>query len=620
MRRLRPKPLHHSIVFACLLAACVAGRRSAAAQDQAAEPQRSTSLAELVPADVGLCIETDRLAQHVANFMSGPLFERLSHFPPLAKWVGQNGAQIGLAKSEFQKRLGASPAEAWSGVLSGRTLFAVWPPAGDSAKGPALLLVEAKDPELLERVLRNFVAMQREAGKWKKTTTLEHDGRQCEVHVISGENGEQLHLASIERLAVAANDESLIRETLALSAGKTGTRGTLSTHSGYVAGKDRLSPQTALRLFVNPRPWDAGLWADLRRKPPESHDARFQKAMIETWQATDYVVAGVELGADATVETFAAWRTSALPTAVREAAECVSGRAALAERMPRNALAAVAGRVDWGRLIWRFGLPKGAARKAGEEQPPEVVPGVSAEWLLPASLAHGIGPDFGAYLAPRAAAGERKHESRLPLDLVAILQSRPLEPGDGRPSLAKLAEPVLHSLLTSATAATNAQSAQPAASLETIELGGMAMTSFAGLPGPRGRPLSAAYAVIEDDFWFASSPGALHRGVALPAEDSLASAPPFDRIASPSHLLYIDLQGVRQLLASSPGIVEFLAANKGLDREAARRSVRELLALGELADSASAVARLDETGVAACVCIAGKSPQADGVRSGAASE
>jgi hypothetical protein len=610
MRRLRPELSGCSVILACLLAACVVGRHSAAAQEPADEPQRATSLAELVPADVGLCVETDRLAQHVASFMGGPLFERLSHFPPLAKWVGQNGAQIGLAKSEFQKRLGATPAEAWSGILSGRTLFAVWPPAGDSANGPALLLIEAKDRELLERVLRNFIAMQREAGKWKKTSTLEHAGRECEVHVISGDNGEQLYLASVDRLAVAANEESLIREMLALSAAEVGPRGALATLSGYVAGNKRLSPQTALRLFVNPRPWDAGLWADLKRKPPESPDAQFQKTVIETWQAADYIVAGVELGSEATIETFAAWRTSALPPAVREAAECVSGRAALAERIPRNALAAVAGRVDWGRLIWRFSPPNRLGHKAGEEQRPEMAPGVSAEWLLPASLAHGIGPDFGAYLAPRSAAGGGKHESRLPLDFVAILQSRPLEPGDGRPSLAKLAEPVLHSLLTSATAATNAQSAQPAASLETIELGGLSMTSFAGLPGPRGRPLSATYAVVGDDFWLASSPAALHRGVDLPAENSLAASPPFDRVPNPSHLLHVDLQGVRQLLASSPGIVEFLAASKGLDRESARRSVRELLALGELADSASAVARLDETGVAACICVSGKSPLA----------
>ncbi|HUY90743.1 MAG TPA: hypothetical protein VMV10_18560 [Pirellulales bacterium] len=618
MRRLRLELWRKSLIWACLLAVSLGGGGVVEAQAPNPETAQAVSLAALVPSDVGLCIETDRLAEHVARFMNGPLFERLAHFPPLTHWVGQNGAKIGMAQSEFHKRLGASPAEVWAGILGGRALFAVWPPAGDSTDGPALLLVEAKDRRLLKRVLDNLVALQRDAGKLKKTSTLEHAGLRCEVHwLASGENRDQLYLTTLDNLAIVANDEGLIRDALSLSASAEGPRGALASLPGYAAGSQRLSSQTAVRLFVNPRPWDAGLLADLKRKPPESQDARFQKAMIETWQATDYIVAGLELGSQATLESFAAWRTSDLPPAVREAAESVSGGAAFAERIPRHALAAVAGRIDWGRLVWRFALPRRAAANAVDEPGAEIVPGISGDWLLPAALAHGIGPDFGAYLVPRPDEASREHESRLPMDLVAGLQTRPLEPGDGRPSLAKLAEPVVHSLLTSATAATNAQAAQPAASLETIDLGGIAMTSVAGLPGPRGRPLAATYAVVGDDFWVASSPAALRRAVELPAADSLAAAATFDRVKNPSHLFYVDLKGVRQLLASSPGIVEFLAASKGLDRDAARRSFRELLAIGELADAVSVAARLDETGVAASLSIAAQSPLAAETRAGA---
>ena len=614
MRRLRPGSLmqlkqirwRRSLAWACLAAAMLAGASGAAAQSPPEETPAAAAIrpamASLVPDDVGLCIEADRLAERIARFVDGPLFARLAHFPPVARWVGENGAQLGLAKAEFQRRLGASPAEVGSGIFGGRMLFAVWPPDAGAVNGPALLLVEAPDRALLERVLVNVVAVQREAGKWKKTWMLEHAGRGCEVHLLAGDDGEPWLLTSIENLAVAANDETRLREAIALSAGNAESRPTLATHAGYAAGADRLSPRAALRVFINPRPWDPGLEADLKRKPPESHDARFQKAMIETWQATDYVVAGLEIGAEASLECFASWRTSALPPAVREAAESVGGRAALVERMPRNALAAVAGRIDWGRLVWRFGLPKVAASKTDGSLPPE--------WLLPASLAHGIGPDFGAYLAPRPEAAG-KYESPLPVDLVAILPTRPLEPGDGRPALARLAEPVLHSLLNSAAAAANAQSAPGVVSLEAIDLDGIAMHSVSGWPGPRGRPTAATYAVLGDDFWLASSPAALARAAKLPARDSLAGASLFERVQSPSHLLYVDLQGARRLLASSPGVVEFLAARKGLDRDAAKRSFRELLALAELADAVSAAARLDETGVAAGIRIWAQIPPPD---------
>lgn len=616
MRRPRLARWRHLRFLACLFAAWVDGRHCLIAQAPARPPVKS--LAALAPADVGLCIETDRLAEHVARFASGPLFDRLAHFPPLTHWVGQNGAKIGMAQSEFQKRLGASPAEAWAGILGGRTLFAVWPPAGESTDGPALLLIEVQDRALLKRVLGNFLVLQRDAGKWKSTATLDHAGLQCEVHVFaSGEDREQLYVTALDNLAIAANDEGLIRDSLALMASAEGPRGALASLPGYVAANQRLSPQAAVRLFINPRPWDAALLADWRRKPPESQDARFQKAVIESWKATDYLVAGLELGTQARLESFAAWRAADLPPAVREAAECVSGGAVFAERIPRHALAAVAGRIDWGRLIWRFALPQHAASVAADKRGAEFVPGISGDWLLPAAIAHGMGPDFGAFLALRPADAAGQHESLLPVDFVAGLQTRPLEPGSGRPSLAKLAEPLLHSLLTSATAATNAQTTQPSASLESIDLGGIAMTSVAGLRGPRGRTLAATYAVVGDDFWLASSPAALRRGVECSAADALAASAPFERIKSPSHLLYLDLKGIRQLLAASPGVLEFLAASKGLDREAARRSFRELLAIGELADVVSAAARLDETGVAACLSISANSSQAAETRAAA---
>jgi len=194
MRRLRPGRLRQtqptrgrrSPGWACLLAAIIAAPTITApsiavAQAPPDEPPAAATprpaLASLVPDDVGLCIEADRLAERAARFVDGPLGARLAHFPPVARWVGENGAQLGLAKAEFQRRLGASPAEVGSGIFGGRMLFAVWPPAAGAANGPALLLVEAPDRVLLEKVLLNVVAVQREAGKWKKTWTLDHAGR-----------------------------------------------------------------------------------------------------------------------------------------------------------------------------------------------------------------------------------------------------------------------------------------------------------------------------------------------------------------------------------------------------------------------------------------------------------
>ena len=599
----------NAVAASCLLVLVVSAAPDVAGEELAARPGGASSLAALTPADVGLCLETDRLGEHAAAFVSGPLFQRLTNFPPLAKWVGQNGPQIHQFRSEFQRRFGLPPAKVWSGVFGGRTLFAVWPPAEGGIKGAALLLVEAPSRDVLNQTLERVVELQREAGKWQHSLTVACGEEACTVHVISGqEKSEQLFITSVGALGIAANREELVREALALRSGGESSRRTLANLPGYIAGNRRLSARSAARLFVNPRPWDQGLSADLERKPPESHDAQVQRSFIETWRATEYVIAGLEVGAHVSLEAYVAWNASAVPKPVRDTAASLSGSAELLEKVPRNALAAVVGRIDAGRMIWQFGLRAIAASRQplpGAEVKTEA-PAIPPDWLIPATFAHGIGPDFAAYLAP-SATGEDELEAatplRLPFEWIAALNTRPLEPGDQRPSLAELAEPVLHSALTAAAAATESSSSRMPLRMETAELGGTRITSVIGLPGPKGRALSFAYAADKSRFWLGSAPASIQRSRELPIEASLAGMPQLRRLDSPSQLIYLNLKGMRELLQSTPALVDFLGATQGLDRPSAQHSRQELIALGGLADLAVASIRFDESGPAVLISI-----------------
>ncbi len=598
----------NAVAANCLLALVVSAAPEVAGEELAARPDAASSLAALTPADVGLCLETDRLGEHAATFVSGPLFQRLTSFPPLAKWVGQNGPQIHQFRSEFQRRFGLPPAKVWSGVFGGRTLFAVWPPAEEGTKGAALLLLEAPSRDVLDQTLERVVQLQREAGKWQDSLTVSCGEEACTVHVISGqEKSEQLFITSVGALGIAANREELVREALALRSGGESSRRTLANLPGYIAGNRRLSPRSAARLFVNPRPWDQGLSADLERKPPESHDAQVQRSFIETWRATEYVIAGLEVGAHVSLEAYVAWNGSALPQPVRDTAASLSGSAELLEKVPNHALAAVVGRIDAGRMIWQFGLRAIAASRQslpGAEVKTEA-PAIPPDWLIPATFAHGIGPDYAAYLAPPGAAGEDEVVTplRLPFEWIAALNTRPLEPGDQRPSLAELAEPVLHSALTAATAATESSPSRTPLRMETAELGGTRITSVVGLPGPKGRALRFAYAADKSRFWLGSGLAAIQRSRELPIEASLAGMPQLRRLDSPSQLIYLNLRGMRELLQSTPALVDFLGATQGLDRPSAQHSCQELIALGGLADLAVASIRFDESGPAVLISI-----------------
>lgn len=605
-----------SAIAAGLLLALLAARRPGL---QAAETAESaggvSSLARLTPADAGLSLEIEQLGDYAARFMGGPLFQRLAAFPPLARWVGQNGSRLARFRGEFQRRLGAAPEEVWSGIFGSRALFAVWPPAPESENGPVLLLVEARDRELLETAIERIAALQRVSARPQQSFSLPAGGQKCTVHVVgSQEKSKQLFLTSIGTLGIAANREELIRRVLSLYSSEEDSQRCLADLPGYLAANQRLSPEAAVRLFINPRPWDQRLWADWKRKPPESHDARAQKAVIDTWCATDYVIAGLQLDdSRANLEGYAAWNPEALPQPVRDASESFGGAAEFVAKIPKDALAAVAGRVDLGRLVWRFGLP--AARAAASNKG-SASPEWQPDWLLPAALAQGLGPNYVAYLAPCTPDGNATADaSPLPLEWTAALATGPLEPGDQRPPLAELAEPVLHSALTAAQAASDADSSL---SVKTLELGGTSMTSVTGLPLIGGRSLQFAYAVESGRFWLASSPFAIRRSLDLAVEDSLASTRQLKVLQQPSQLAYLNLRGLRETLRTFPAVVDILAAAKGLDREAARQSGRELLALSQLADVAVLAFRLDESGPALSLSISADAPESRSIDTPAA--
>ncbi|HVX64604.1 MAG TPA: hypothetical protein VHC19_28545 [Pirellulales bacterium] len=599
-----------SVIAVGLLLALFGASHPGIQAAETAEPSGGISaLASLTPADAGLALEIDQLGDYAARFMGGPLFQRLAGFPPLARWVGQNGTRLARFRGEFQRRFNAAPEKAWSGIFGGRALFAVWPPAPDSQNGPALLLVEARDRELLEAAVERIVALQRDSAGSQKSFSLSTGGQEYTVHVVgSQEKREQLFLATVGTLGIAANREELIRRVLALHASESHQEDAprcLAELPGYLAANLRVSPEAAVRLFINPRPWDQGLWADWKRKPAESHDAHVQKAVIDTWCATDYVIAGLQLdGARATLETYAAWKAEALPQAVRDAAESFGGTAEFAAKIPQDALAAVAGRVDLGRLVWRFGLP--AARAAASSNNESGLSPWQPDWLLPAALAQGIGPNFGACLAPCTPDGSAADGAlQLPLQWTAALATGPLEPGDRRPPLAELAEPVLHSALTAAQAASDSNAAF---AVKSLKLGDTRMTSVVGLPLVADRRFTFAYAVENGRFWLGSSPLAIRRSLDLAVEDSLASPRQLQTLKQPSQLLYLNLRGLRETLRAYPAVVEFLAAAKGLDRGVAQRRFQEALALGELADVAVLAFRLDESGPAFSLSISAEVP------------
>lgn len=583
---------------------------TAVAADQAAGPPAKTSptassmaepLAALVPGDVGLSIEIHEPATHVRRFLQGGFRQRLADFPPFKKWIAESGPQWSKISGEFQRRLGITAEELLSDLLGREVLFAVWPPsAPGGSDGPALLLFRTSDERLLSTVLERLVAVLRETGKWKETRLVERAGQVDPLHVIEIDGPSNLYVTTLGNLGLLTTSEELVQHVLDLGT-EPGAERSLAALPPYLAGMDRLASDAAVKVFINPRPWDQLLLAEVRSKPDGSSEAQAQLAVVQTWQATEYAVMSLEIGPRLAAEAFMKWNHRALPEVVREVADSLAGASPLVDHVPADALVAVAGKLDIGRLLRRFARPEASDHTDGTTQDERAAAG----WRAVRALAAGLGPDFCAYLAPAATPGG--DERNLAIDLVAIFDTQPIG-GQQTAPLAQLLDPLLQSLLPLVAAAANAESGQALVEAKVVQEEGLTLTSIVGLGGPLASRIEATYTAVESRFWIGTSPLAVRRAARLQPQDMLSGTDSFQRLLGPrltrpSQVFYINLAGLRQLIELAPGLIDYLATAKGLDRQTAKRSGRELAVLLKLADSLLAAAQVDESGVSLALSV-----------------
>jgi hypothetical protein len=267
---------------------------------------------------------------------------------------------------------------------------------------------------------------------------------------------------------------------------------------------------------------------------------------------------------------------------VREAAASLEGRSAFVDHLPDDALIAFAGHIDLKRLVRYWIEHKG--REAHGKDPRDQL-----DSILFWALAAGVGPDYGGFL--RVSTSEGGHTS---VDLVAGLQTRPLEVESGRPPLAESLEPVLHALLSSAVEAVNRQAGTNVAAIRSTDHEGCRITSVVGIvPDRPGQEL--AYCVDRlGRLWFGSSAAAVE--LASLAKRA-GGARPEEPLGGPSSLLSVNLAEFRKLAAGGQQAVDFLWEGKQLDARDKEREYQCLLAFSQLADRLVFATRVDESTV-----------------------
>lgn len=574
----------------------------------------STRLATLVPDDVGLLIEVENLGENAQRFLRGSFYRRFEQFPPVAAWHTENANRLDQIAEQVARQLGMTSDDLWSKLLGHQAVMGVWPSTvGVAGESRMLLMVEAGDDGVLDRVVQSFCQAQQRVGDIAEAREMQHAGSGYQVRVLRRDGVDtHIYLAAVGKIGILTGDEAIVHRVLELYA-QPNAPGSLARSAAYQAGQLRLRPEAAVRMFINPRAWQPAMQLAFEAAGEEA--GLFETAFLETWKIADYWVSSAEIRTDSfVVESFFSFDRRRLPEPLRLLEEGLTGKAQFLERVPTDAALAFAGRLDLGRVS-RMLL---ASSEAGEQnliQVRDLAKGLLLGLDLFDDVLVDLGPEVGMFL--------KSAPTDFPVEVVIGVEAQPRVSGDQRPPANQLLDVALRAAMqvlagqrgnvaddpvnNSPPGDTPNKRSQPGADdqvrIATEPVPGGTLTFLSGLPGlPDGFVMT--YAVVGNYFYGGTSPTAVRGAIEIAPTDSLASSPRVrallsPRITEPSQLVYVDCRVLRGLLKEHPQLfVNLVQLTRGLDPETAERGLKQLGDLLELAETVVFAGKFDDAGLA----------------------
>lgn len=525
---------------------------------------RGATLRELAPTDAGLYVELNHLAPDVARFEQGELFARWQRHP---LWS--------LARAKLHDKwrpvrdfFGLSNDRWWLQLLGDEALLAVWPGEHIQDPGTALVLIRTREQALCEQIMRRVgddVAKRNPAAREQRTIA----GRQVTVYTLSPKGGQPpAHLVMLPLEPVA--------QTLGIMTSRAELIDTIVTRAIESASekRDDDAPPT-LRVTLNPRPWDTLIRS--APQPNEPRELRARQLVDETWQALDSAAIHVSLTQQLRGDLQMVWRPDALPTLTTDLLSALTGSTRAAERVSSEALVAVGGRFDTGRILR-------ALMAAGPSEPSLVRwPSDFQQHLILATLS-GLGPDWHAAIVPPQST---PHGAAWPVEWLAAVETQGLG-GDRSAKLGPVLVPWAQQALRFAETAELSRNPSSTARTETVTVGDRTMLKLSGLPKWSAND-ALVFTEVDGAIWAGSSVELVERagksgGAARrPALPKLAETD----AAGLTHFAFVDLRRLRSVLESSTAGAQRIAEARQVSAEQALAELKLFAKLLDVADQLS---------------------------------
>jgi hypothetical protein len=540
------------------LVAAVAGLLLVLAPCPAAAPR--DELLRLVPDDVGLCFlvqdlrgASDALLHSPAaqEFRKLPLAATLANSPDLAKLTQVDG--------HLRKTLHMDWARLRDDILGDALVFA-YRPAAAGRPEQDVMLVRARDPELLANLIARLNDAQKQSGELKELQVLRQHGHDFYRRVEHKQT--RFYYVRGPVLAVSSQ-EAMLRHVIDID------RAGRDAAPPFVARElRRLGVEQDVAVFwLNPRAFGPELGQ--RATAAKGQEAVVLKNVLAYWKPLE----GVGLSAalhdnDIEWKLAVAARTAEMPVALRYLFTAGAEASELWERFPPNAILAVAGRVDVAALAdvltsfltddarrtLRQAVDRGAGAVLGKDIFKDVLP--------------YLGPDWG-FCVTAPPPGEAGWFPQM----LAVLRVRP---GPAQPPLERSLTDAINSFALLAVLGYNS-SHDDQVSLKTTALDKVQVKYFADAAFPPGcRP---AFAFLDGYLAAASSPAALgglgRPGKSAPAAGGSGTIP----------LLRFSMTNLRKFVqARLEPLAGHVAKEDGISVDQARKQLAEFLANSRLFD------------------------------------
>ena len=578
-------------------------------------------LLRLVGSDVGICVEASNLGKRLPVLADSQLAERLQNSSFYRQWRESKDYRKLEHAREIIEKLTGKPFEQFATELFGESVvLALYPAGGDKLAG--VLLTQTSKEKDLQAALDAWNG----AEPRHRLERLEHAGQTYFRRTkppAGKKRGEVLYYVTLGRLFAFSDTESLIQQVIELNRASTGNGPTNAKAAGdagreclfdsasYQTARRSLSPDSVVSVYLNPRQLDDAI-------KPKPHEPDPPQALVEIWRRCESLVFGIRLGEGIVVEAVAHYKQSDASGKWTRLIERTSGPPDFLQRVPRNALAAVAGQHDLDGLsqlvLEQMPKPKRQQLNAfrqiarglllGLDLFDDVLPNLKPNWVLyvvPAQQSRGDAPPVDGLLALELPADAKPNAARRKANLRDALHNG------------------LNTALHLAVAAHNGKSPKVPAIVRDTEVPYPGQTDKVLVRWIEGmEPYQPAYAITPNHLIFSSSRKLIEEFISTEPEERLISDDGFQRwresfFPQASQVLFVNVARVRDFVAGHREyFVRQAVRRKTVDAAEAARRVKRLDDVLQLADGAFMAARIADDHVRLVVGVALAEPAGNG--------